>query len=90
MANTVNVTLDTGGTTVNVYLQGGILATASNLTVIDGLIVEKGTGKVAATIEATDKVIGWLDSDTFVAGLVIALPYATAGNITSAVRGDVL
>ena len=88
MANTVNVTLDTGGTTVNVFMQGGILATASNLTVIDGLIVEKGG--VAATIEVGDKIIGWIDADTFVAGLVTALPYTTPGNVSSAVQGDIL
>lgn len=90
MANTVNVTLDTGGTTVNVYLRGGVAAIASNITVIDGLWVVKGAGKVANTIEVTDKIIGWLDTDTFIAGLVTALPYTTAGNISAASQGDIL
>ena len=90
MANVVNIQLDTGGTTVQVALRGAILASASNITVIDGLWVEKGAGNVASTIEVDDKIIGWLDADTFVAGLVTALPYTTAGNINSALKSDIL
>lgn len=90
MANTINITLDTGGTTVNVYLRGGILASASNVTIIDGLWVTKGNGKTASTIEVTDRIIGWLDSDTFIAGLVTALPYTVSGNVDAATQGDIL
>ncbi len=95
MADTVNLTLDTGAITVSVFLRGGIQATAGGtfdgLTdVIDGLLVEKGDGKTANTIEVTDRIMGWISATKFVAGLVNALPYTTDSNRSDALNTQLL
>lgn len=90
MANIIHINTDGSMTTVNVYLRGGILSTASNVTVIDGFWVKKGSGNVASTIEVGDRIIGWLDDTTAIAGKVNALPYTDSGNIDNALAGEII
>lgn len=94
MATVVNVILDNGTTTVNVVMTGGILFEASSLPVIDGFIVQKGSGNVAPTIEIGDYLSGWLSvapSDEIyinARSLINGTP-TTISEVAPAVQGEI-
>lgn len=67
MANVFNVKIENEMAVINVYLRGGILSTSSGANFIDGFLVKKGAGNVAATIQIGDYIDGWI-GDTKVAG----------------------
>lgn len=89
------ITNDDMSVTVNVITQGAIISTSgannsSQLSdFIDGYWVTKGAGNVAPTIEVGDRLIGWLDNETFLAGTVSALPVSET-NVNPATIGKQL
>lgn len=95
MAAEINVITQDGDVTINVITQGAIISTggavnSSQLSdFIDGYWVTKAGGNVAPSIEVGDRIIGWLDSETFLAGTVDALPVSEA-NVTPATIGKQL
>ena len=95
MASTINVITEDSTVAVNVLTQGAIISTAGAVNssqlsdFIDGYWVTKGSGNVAPTIEVGDRIIGWLDNQTFLAGTVAALPVSES-NVTPATIGKQL
>lgn len=89
------ITNDDMSVTVNVITQGAIINSAGAVNssqlsdFIDGYWVTKAGGNVAPSIEVGDRIIGWLDSETFLAGTVDALPVSEA-NVTPATIGKQL
>lgn len=92
MATVVNVITQETTTVVNVVTEGAIISasgptSSSQLSDnIDGFWVIKGSGNSAPSIEVGDRIHGWLDENTFLAGTVTALPVSNA-NINSAIQG---
>lgn len=86
-----NVTVNTATFAAGTGILTLTLTDASTVTVdlsaytvlkIDGFEVIKGAGKTNyTTIEATDKIKGWLTSTRYINGVVNTIPYATEGNI---------
>lgn len=95
MAATINVITEDSTVTVNVITQGAIISTAGAVSssqlsdFIDGYWVGKASGNTAPTIEVGDRIIGWLDDQTFLAGTVNALPVSES-NVTPATIGKQL
>ena len=87
MAQIVNVTVDDVNEIVNVTVADGLITSSGGGTFIDGFLVVKGAGNVAATIEVNDKISGWLNS-VYIAGLVLTIPVTDVSNVNPAVQGE--
>ena len=75
---------------VNVQLALNTLNNISIKTSINGFMVDKGVGNTdLENIEIGDRIFGWLDDLTFVAGLVTGLPFTTEGNMTFAINSKI-
>lgn len=90
MAQIINVTVDDTTEVVNVTISDGLITASGGGTFIAGFLVKKGPGKSGATIEATDKVAGWI-GDIYVAGESIAGGTPTdISDLEIAVQGEIL
>lgn len=87
MPNIVNVTVDDSANTVSVTVSDGLLTTSGGVTFIDGFLVTKGAGNIAATIEVGDKIVGWI-GQVYIAGEVTTIPVNDVSDVDPAVQGE--
>lgn len=87
MPNIVNVTVDDSANTVSVTVSDGLLTASGGGTFIDGFLVTKGVGNIAATIEVGDKIVGWI-GQVYIAGEVTTIPVNDVSDVDPAVQGE--
>ena len=88
MANIINVTVDEVTDVVNVVVSDGVITASGGGTFIDGFLVNKGGGNIAATIEVGDYIAGWI-GNVWVSGIVTTIPVNDVSDVNAAVQGEI-
>ena len=89
MAQIINVTVEETTEIVNVTITDGLITASGGGTFINGFLVNKGAGNVAASIEVNDYISGWI-GDVWIAGKVLTIPVTDVSDVSNAVQGEIL
>lgn len=84
----VAVTVEENTEVVNVTLNDGVFVQSGGGLFIDGFLVKKGVGNVAATIEVGDFVDGWIGT-VRVSGRVNTIPVNDVSDLDMALQGEI-